>query len=447
MRIRLVLFAALCLGAVGQEPDFNYPATRLDVRVRKTERKGMIEIRDISFSGVAGKRIAAYMVLPGGTKPAPAVLYAHWYANEPDSNRFEFLDEAIDLARRGQASLLVETMWSPANWYQDRVQENDYANSIEQVKNFRRALDVLAAEPSVDASRVALVGHDFGGMYGTLTAAADPRVKALAIMAATTSWSDWYMFGKFKLEGEAYNQYVAKMAPLDPVKYMGRLTIPVLMQFAQFDLYVPAAKIQTFRKALPNAKPALIYDAGHGLDWQAARDRKAFLIDFFGLHKEPADIVHSYVAARNEGDPAKIEAFHAAEFVASMTSSFTERKNQYEFGKAARAHFEYRIVDANADSVTLDLYESNDLLEALGSGVRRLRVAYRLKGGRIHREEIASIADARRPLEEARAAFIAWAAKERPADAAKVMDQRQLRITGAAAAPLLALAKEWAKTQ
>lgn len=449
--IGLLLFFAVSGAVDAQEPDFSYEAKPLEVRVLKTESKGGVEIRDITFAGADGKRIAAFLVIPSGRERAPAALYVHWYASsEPDSNRFEFLDEAIDLARRGQASLLVETMWSVPAWYGNRVQAEDYATSVNQVKNLRRALDVLAADPRIDRDRIALVGHDFGGMYGTLAAAADARVKALGIMAATGSFSDWYMYGKFRLDGEAYKQYVAKMAPLDPVKYMAKLTIPVLMQFAESDFYVPRPKIEAFRKALPNSKPALLYDAGHGLDWQATRDRKAFLIDFFKLRKEPADVIHAYLAAREEGDPAKIESFHTADFreifMGTPGGDLAERKNYYEFDKVAHGHFEYRMVETAKESVTLDLYESNDLFEALGCGVRRERMVFRMAGGKIREEEMISVLDARAPFVESRKAFVAWALKERPDEAAKFIEKGRLRMNGVAVTPMVALAKEWSKT-
>jgi dienelactone hydrolase len=296
------------------------------------------------------------------------------------------------------------------------VQADDYANSVEQVKNLRRALDVLAADPRIDPARLALVGHDFGGMYGTLAAATDPRIKALTIMAATTSFSDWYMYGKFRLDGEAKANYVAKMAPLDPVKYMAKLSIPVLMQFAQSDFYVPRESIAAFRKALPNSTKALIYDAGHGLDWQATRDRKAFLT---------ADFREVFV-----GNPG---------------GDLAERKNYFEFDKAANGHFEYRVVDLSDAAVTLDVYESNDLFEALGCGVRRERTIFRLRDGKIREMEVTSILDARKSCSEARNAFVAWAEKERPAEAGKFLAKGRLQMTGSAAAPMIALAKEWAK--
>ncbi|MEO8028073.1 MAG: prolyl oligopeptidase family serine peptidase, partial [Bryobacteraceae bacterium] len=348
----------LCLAAVsafGQDPDFSYPAKPLDVRVLQTEKQSGAEIRDLTFAGANGKRIAAFLVLPSGTASAAGTLYVHWYDSaEPTSNRYEFLDEAIAMARHGMISLLPETMWSDPNWYPSRVQADDFKNSVEQVKDLRRALDVLTAEPRVDKDRIALVGHDFGGMYGVVTAAVDSRIKAFTLMASTTSFSDWYTYGKFRLEGEAREKYVAQMAPLDPVAHIAKLKVPVLMQFANFDFYVPRDKINAFRKAVAKPNPLWLYEAGHGLDWQAERDRKAFLIDKLHLSMESTDIIHAYFQARNEGDPVKIEAFHSADFretfLGQPGGDLAERKKYYEFDEAVHGHFEYRFVETAKDS-------------------------------------------------------------------------------------------------
>lgn len=62
-----------------------------------------------------------------------------------------------------------------------------------EVQAHRAALDILAARPDVDQSRIALVGHDFGAMHGTLLAADDARIAATVLIAATPRWGDWFL--------------------------------------------------------------------------------------------------------------------------------------------------------------------------------------------------------------------------------------------------------------
>ena len=63
-------------------------------------------------------------------------------------------------------SLLIDAMWSAPDWCdKGRSTGADYANSIAQVIDLRRSLDVLLAQPDIDRNRIAYVGHDFGAMY------------------------------------------------------------------------------------------------------------------------------------------------------------------------------------------------------------------------------------------------------------------------------------------
>ena len=54
------------------------------------------------------------------------------------------------MARRGAASLLIETMWSDRDWFIKRTQDDDYSDSIRQVIELRQAMEVLLAQPGVD---------------------------------------------------------------------------------------------------------------------------------------------------------------------------------------------------------------------------------------------------------------------------------------------------------
>jgi hypothetical protein len=56
----------------------------------------------------AGERkVSAFLVRPRG-KPRAAVLCAHWYGEETNTNRTEFLPDAVALAKDGVVSLLPQ---------------------------------------------------------------------------------------------------------------------------------------------------------------------------------------------------------------------------------------------------------------------------------------------------------------------------------------------------
>lgn len=91
------MFVLLLLAAAGIY-DYNQSAP-IDVKVSKTEVRDGIEVRDITFVSASGGRTAAYLVVPKTKGPHPAALMVHWYApEEQDSNRTQYLGQAVDLA-------------------------------------------------------------------------------------------------------------------------------------------------------------------------------------------------------------------------------------------------------------------------------------------------------------------------------------------------------------
>src|SRR5712691_11703431 len=86
--------------------------------------------------------------------------------------------------------------------------------SSSRVKELRRATDVLLAQPRVDSKRLALVGHDFGAMYGILAAAQtstqpnDRRFAAISLQAFTSSFSDWFLYSQRQLSSVAFQRVI-----------------------------------------------------------------------------------------------------------------------------------------------------------------------------------------------------------------------------------------------
>ena len=262
-------------------PSFEYDASRpINVLpAARADRTGVV-VRQITYAQADGTRNAATIVTPAQPTAGrrPGILFVHWYGPpNATSNRTQFLPDAIDLARRGAVSLLIDTPWSEPSWFPKRNSERDYEMSVQQVKNLRRALDVLIQQPSVDAARIAFVGHDFGAMYGALAVAADRRASRFVFMAGTQSFSDWFLYTP-KREGPARERFIAKLAPLDPVKYLPRIAPrPILLQFANNDKFVSKEAAAALAKAAGNAKTVRYYNAEHELSAEAARDRIEWL--------------------------------------------------------------------------------------------------------------------------------------------------------------------------
>ncbi len=235
-------------------------------------------VHEVSFPDSIGAPTAAWLVEPGSPVKGKrcAVLFVHCYDNEAgDSNRNQFLREAIPLTENGCVSLLIDTMWSQTPWFRKRDALKDFENSEKQVRDLAKALDFLLAQKNVDPARVAYVGHDFGAMYGMVLSARDKRVKAWALQAGTASFSDWFLYFP-KREGADRQAVIDRLAPLDPAKHIGNAT-PLLLQFGKHDRFVPEAKAKALYEAAKDPKEIRWYDAGHALDEQAVTDRLAWV--------------------------------------------------------------------------------------------------------------------------------------------------------------------------
>jgi len=280
------VLAALTGGAVlsAQEPGVMFAYDRrkpVDLATTGTEVRGGAVITDLTYLTLTATRRAAYLVAPSRTAagPRPAILFVHWYEPpNPTSSRKEFLPDAVELAGDGVTSLLVDTRWSDPDWFRDRDPENDLGHSIEQVKELRRALDILASRPGVDPSRVFYVGHDFGAMYGALVAGVDAsRLKGFVFMAGTRSFSDWFLL--WPRRGDAARaEVVRRLAPLDPTRHLALAgALPVLFQFATRDKFVTKAAAEAVVASAAGPKDVRWYDAEHALNAEATRDRLAWL--------------------------------------------------------------------------------------------------------------------------------------------------------------------------
>jgi dienelactone hydrolase len=258
----------------------HYPAlSASDVRLVRQAADGNAEQTLYVVESPFGyRRMAALSKRVDVHAAAPAVLFVHWYEPQAaNSNRSQFEQEAAQLSAAGATCLLVETLWSDPDFFLKRTQADDQRASVEEAVNLRRSLDFLLSQPEVDPGRVGAVGHDFGGMYLTLAGGLDQRPTHYVIMAATPRFSDWYLYLP-KLEAAARHAFVAEMADLDPISHIASLSpAPVLFQFAMDDPHVPRERAIELIDAAAQPKAAKWYQAGHGLNDEATRDRVLWL--------------------------------------------------------------------------------------------------------------------------------------------------------------------------
>jgi dienelactone hydrolase len=223
-----------------------------------------ISVRDVSFRAPRIGRVAAYLVLPPGKGPFPAVVWM------PGSNgsRDDFVEDARDLARRRIATLLPQPAAPVLSCGRIGVERALYVTNVVLV---RRALDALASRPEIDRSRLGAVGFSYGAYVVGTAAGADGRLAAVVLDSGAGRWS--------RVAREFCHpaaKIVASLRTIDPLSWIGRSRAAVLVQNGTRDPLTRRAELAALSRAARTRMHW--YDALHPLNERAFADRTAFLV-------------------------------------------------------------------------------------------------------------------------------------------------------------------------
>jgi dienelactone hydrolase len=254
-------------------------------------REGVV-VRDVRIDapgradGVAAGAVEAYLVEPeivDAGEPRPGLLFAHWFdTNAPNGNRTEYVDEAADWARRRGVTSVLPQLTFP--WAADPTDaRTDGGRIVAEVTRLRRCLDLLAAQPAVDASRIGVVGHDFGAMHASLLATVDRRPAAYVFVAPVPRWGDWFL--PFWEIADDRIDYLRAMRPYDPIEHVANLApARAQFQFGRRDFFIAPMTGRELARAAGDAAELKAYDAEHEMDDpQIVVDRTEFLEGALGV--------------------------------------------------------------------------------------------------------------------------------------------------------------------
>jgi dienelactone hydrolase len=256
-------------------------------------RSGAV-VEDVTYAGTDGLGVEAYLIRPDWPADAPAaesgpgILFWHWLdTSAPDGNRTQCVDEATALARAGVVSLLPQGRFP---WTITPSAAAADARAIDaEVGRMRAGIDLLVARDDVDPDRLAVVGHDFGGMLAAVEAADETRLRALVLIAATPRWGDWFL--PFWEIADDRIDYLRALRPVDPIERIGDAApASVLFQFGTRDFYIASMTGREFHAAAPPDSQRLEYETGHDMRLPKIRsDRLAFLANSLGFSAELAE--------------------------------------------------------------------------------------------------------------------------------------------------------------
>jgi pimeloyl-ACP methyl ester carboxylesterase len=257
---------------------FDYQRGPIQVTEVGSSRQGDAVVHDITYRAAGQDPVSAYLVVPNRAGRHPATMFLHWLG-DTNADRSEFLAEAVSLASGPHPvlSLLPQLTFPFAYGPIGDVRDRD--SIVKQVVQLRRGLDLLDARHDVDGGRVAVVGHDYGAMYATLISAVDAgRVRASVVMAADSTWANWFVEFFLSLPADQVGPYTEMLSSLDPVRFLGHGPHRVLLQYAGDDFFIPLSVAHAMRAAAGRQAAFRLYDVDHSLDIPAAQqDRDAFL--------------------------------------------------------------------------------------------------------------------------------------------------------------------------
>jgi dienelactone hydrolase len=303
MKILTFLVFLLLAPAFAQESydqllrHWNYDTTApLNIKQAGVQDRDGVKVYDVTYSSPVGDRgaavgpnggvVTAYLVVPPGQGPFPAVIYGHWCMPGSDKkNRTEFLDEAIVLAHSGVISLLPDHVSVRPGFKEDDspLNEQQIAVEVQQDVNLRRGADLLLARKDVDSKRLAYVGHSCDAGAGGFLSGIEKRFKAFVIMAGSLSdevdrKTKQFQEYRQKIGPERFDAFAAKYTWIDTGKYVSHAApASMFLQYATDEPFLNADLAKQYLEIVSEPKKLKIYEAPHALNAEATRDRIAFL--------------------------------------------------------------------------------------------------------------------------------------------------------------------------
>lgn len=211
-----------------------------------------MELFTVPFEGVD---LPGYLIRPPGEERPPIVLLVPG----GDSTKEELYDFAIHIVARGMAAASFD---GPGQGFVSRFTKirPDFEVPI------RAVTDHLVAREDLDASRLAVGGISYGGLFACRAAAFDDRVRA------AVSVSSWYTpAGRYpgidRVSQTALRQYMGDdpAAVMDSITMSGaaeRITVPLLQVYGALDRASPPEHAYRVEAETPGPTATMVYDDG-----------------------------------------------------------------------------------------------------------------------------------------------------------------------------------------
>jgi dienelactone hydrolase len=216
-----------------------------------------------------GQRVFGVVHRPGGAAAAPGVLILHGLVGSKEGPHQLYVKLGEELANAGVLALRIDL----------RGRGDSEGNTVDvtpgaDLADARAALHWLGAQPDVDAGRLGIVGHSWGGSLAACLAGRDDRLGPVALWNASFATLDWNpptvevggrrvveVWGNLLGEG-----FYAGARALRPLEGLRRARGPLLVLQSGDDEVISPDAARAFREALEGAGVAHDWEDVPGAD-------------------------------------------------------------------------------------------------------------------------------------------------------------------------------------
>jgi dienelactone hydrolase len=265
------------------ESDVDAP---LDLQKTVQSTADGVEVSTISFGSPDGGSVTGLLFDPvARSSLRPGIVLMHGLPGNAGS----VAAYGQQRAQRGAVVIAMDAPFARRTGAPLRLSEEDRAEQIQLIKDLQRAVDVLRARVNVDDRRLAYVGFSYGAAMGALFVGIERRIKAAALVVGDgglvshfTGPEDTSVLAGLSCEVRV--AWFRAMTPIEPIRFIPRAALAaLLLQSGRTDDLVPVTDAEALHAAAPEPKTIRWYDAGHGLNQQAAFDRHDWLHEVVGL--------------------------------------------------------------------------------------------------------------------------------------------------------------------
>jgi dienelactone hydrolase len=200
-----------------------------NVDILETRERDGYCLEKLAIDNGAGATIPAFLLIPKGRGPFPALLYLHWHAGRYALGKDELWEtipggearRGEELVRRGYVVLAPDAyaFGERSGRGPGGPEERGGAEELTLSKVFlwmgrtlwgmivrddRIALDVLASRPEVDAARIGATGISMGSTRTWWLAALDDRIRAAVAVCCLTRYQELIADGRLQEHGIYY---------------------------------------------------------------------------------------------------------------------------------------------------------------------------------------------------------------------------------------------------